>query len=85
MSAIATMNDLIKSVNMFADAARKAGIVMRDILKPFRHWSRYADHFVKMSNLWWDVHDYPNNRRRTAGKPMIRRRAYKKAYRNERR
>ena len=34
---------------------------------------------------YWELYYYPNNRRRFKGKPLVRNRAFAKAYKNERR
>ena len=33
---------------------------------------------------YWELYYYPNNRRRFKGKPLVRNRAFAKAYKNER-
>lgn len=61
----------------------------------FDDWFMFCDDFVfenrrfihdtNMFSRSWSLLSNPNNRRKMSGKPMVRLKAYEKAYRNERR
>lgn len=77
--------DLYKVFGDIGKIATEAGLAMRKLVRSFNPFPRYAGHCVKMTSLWWDLHNRPNNERKMSGEPLIRRRAYEKAYKNERR
>lgn len=85
MSAIATMNDLNKHIIICGDAAHNASAAIRKLFDDLYHLNRHISHKSKMWSRSWDLYGNPNNRRKMSKKPMVRLRAHKKAYRNERR
>ena len=85
MSVIATMNDLNKHILICGDAAHNASATIRKLFDDLDRLNRHISHESKMWRRSWDLYVNPNNRRKMSGKPMVRIRAYKKAWRNERR
>lgn len=51
----------------------------------FVYWNRRSTHDANMFSRSWSLLSNPNNQRKMSGKPMVRLKAYEKAYRNERR
>lgn len=85
MGVIATSDDLIKMIEVFGDMAHNAGIAIRKVLGRFDRFNRYWLYEYKMRSRSLDLYTHPNNKRKIDGKPLVRIRAYKKAWRNERR
>lgn len=82
------LNDLdvlIKMIKGFGDTIYNASV---EIDKTFSKLNRFNRYFMFESNKlsrYRDLYYYPNNRRKFKGKPLVRNRAFAKAYKNERR
>ena len=85
MGVIATTDDLIKMIEVFGDMAHTAGIAIRKVFGRLDRFNRYWLYESKMRSRSLDLYTHPNNKRKAKGKPLVRIRAYKKAWRNERR
>lgn len=85
MGVIATTDDLIKMTEGLGDTANKAIAAIRKLFDDLDRFNRHISHESKMRRRSWDLYGNPNNRRKMSKKPMVRLRAHKKAYRNERR
>lgn len=71
-------DDLIKTIKGIGDTIYNASV---EISKIFSKLNFESNNTIRH----WDLYYYPNNRRKFKGKPLVRNRAYKKAYKNERR
>lgn len=71
-------DDLIKTIKGIGDTIYNASVEISKIFSKLNFESIE-------SLLYLDLYYYPNNRRKFKGKPLVRNRAYKKAYKNERR
>lgn len=71
-------DDLIKTIKGFGDTIYNASVEIDKIFSKLNFESIE-------SLLHLDLYYYPNNRRRFKGKPLVRNRAFAKAYKNERR
>ena len=60
-------------------------VAMDKIFSKLNHFNRYFVFESNKSLRYWGLYYYPNNRRRFKGKPLVRNRAFAKAYKNERR
>lgn len=71
-------DDLIKTIKGIGDTIYNASVEISKIFSELN--------FESIESLFHlDLYYYPNNRRKFKGKPLVRNRAYKKAYKNERR
>ena len=71
-------DDLIKTIKGIGDTIYNASVEISKIFSELN--------FESIESLrYWCLYYYPNNRRKFKGKPLVRNRAYKKAYKNERR
>ena len=77
-------DNLIKMIKGFGDTIYNASV---EIDKTFSKLNRFNRYFMFESNKLSRYRDlyYPNNRRKFKGKPLVRNRAFAKAYKNERR
>lgn len=78
-------DNLIKMIKGFGDMTNNTSVAMAKMFSKLNRFNRY---FMFESNKllrYRDLYYYPNNRRRFKGKPLVRNRAYIKAYKNERR
>ena len=71
-------DDLIKTIKGIGDTIYNTSV---EISKIFSELNFESIESLLHLNLYY----YPNNRRKFKGKPLVRNRAYKKAYKNERR
>lgn len=71
-------DDLIKTIKGIGDTIYNTSVEISKIFSKLNFESN------KLSR-YQDLYYYPNNRRRFKGKPLVRNRAYIKAYKNERR
>ena len=71
-------DDLIKTIKGIDDTIYNTSVEISKIFSKLNFESIE-------SLLYLDLYYYPNNRRKFKGKPLVRNRAYKKAYKNERR
>ena len=71
-------DDLIKAIKGFGDIVHNASVAIDKIFSKLNFESNNTIHH-------WDLYYYPNNRRRSKGKPLVRNRAFAKAYKNKRR
>ena len=78
-------DDLIKVIKGFGDTAHNTSVAMTDIFSKLDRFNRYFMFESNKSLRYWGLYYYPNNRRRFKGKPLVRNRAFAKAYKNERR
>lgn len=85
MCVIATTDDLIKMTEGLGYMAHNASVAIRKIFDGLDRFNRYWLYESKMWSRSWDLYTHPNNKRKIDGKPLVRIRAYKKAWRNERR
>lgn len=85
MGVIATTDDLINAAETIGNMTRNAGISIRKLFDSLDEFNRRLIHEKNMREQSWSLYTYPNNRRKAKGKPLVRIRAYKKAWRNERR
>lgn len=85
MGVITTTDNLIKMTEGLCDMAHNASAAIRKLFDDLYHLNRHISHKSKMLSRSWDLYGNPNNRRKMSKKPMVRLRAHKKAYRNERR
>lgn len=85
MGIIATTDDLIKMTEGLGDMTYNAGVALIKFFDFFDRFIRYSLYDARMRSLFLDLCTHPNNKRKSEGKPLMRIRAYKKAWRNERR
>lgn len=78
-------DDLIKVINGFGDMSHNISVAMAKIFSKLNRFNRYFMFESNKSLRYWGLYYYPNNRRRFKGKPLVRNRAFAKAYKNERR
>lgn len=71
-------DDLIKTIKGIGDTIYNTSVEISKIFSELNFES-----IESLRHL--DLYYYPNNRRKFKGKPLVRNRAYKKAYKNERR
>lgn len=71
-------DDLIKTIKGIGDTIYNTSVEISKIFPELNFESIE-------SLLHLDLYYYSNNRRKFKGKPLVRNRAYKKAYKNERR
>ena len=71
-------DDLIKTIKGIGDTIYNTSVEISKIFSELNFESIE-------SLLHLDLYYYPNNRRKFKDKPLVRNRAYKKAYKNERR
>ena len=71
-------DDLIKTIKGIGDTIYNTSVEISKIFSELNFESIE-------SLLHLDLYYYQNNRRKFKGKPLVRNRAYKKAYKNERR
>ena len=71
-------DDLIKTIKVIGDTIYNTSVEISKIFSELNFES-----IESLRHL--DLYYYPNNRRKFKGKPLVRNRAYKKAYKNERR
>lgn len=79
-----TVDDLFKAVEKLGDAGHNAGVAVQRLFVGLNRFNRRVAYETKIWRIGWELLSHPNNRRKMSGKPLIRRQAYKKAYRNER-
>lgn len=79
------LDDLIKVIKGFGDMTHNTSVAMDKIFSKLNRFNRYFMFESNKSLRYWGLYYYPNNRRKFKGKPLVRNRAYKKAYKNERR
>lgn len=78
-------DDLIKVIKGFGDMAHNTSVTMDKIFSKLNRFNRYFMFESNKLSRYRDLYYYPNNRRRFKGKPLVRNRAFAKAYKNERR
>lgn len=78
-------DDLTKVINGFGDMSHNTSVAMTKIFSKFNRFNRYFTFESNELICHCDLYYYPNNRRKFKGKPLVRNRAYIKAYKNERR
>ena len=78
-------DDLFKKMNNLGDMSYNAGSTIREFFSKLDRFNRYLLHENKMWRLSRVLYVHPNNVRKMKQRPMIRKRAYEKAYRNKRR
>ena len=78
-------DDLIKVIEGFGDMAYNTSDTMAKIFSKLNRINRYLMFESNKLSRYRDLYYYPNNRRRFKGKPLVRNRAFAKAYKNERR
>ena len=71
-------DNLIKVIKGIGDTIYNASVEIDKIFSKLNFESN-------KSLRYWGLYYYPNNRRRFKGKPLIRNRAFAKAYKNKRR
>lgn len=79
------LDDLIKAIEGFGDMTHNTSVVMDKIFSKLNRFNRYFMFESNKLSRYQDLYYYPNNRRRFKGKPLVRNRAFAKAYKNERR
>lgn len=85
MGIMETTDDSIKAIEGFGNLSHNASVAMKEIFSKLSHFTRYLQYESNRLQRSWNLYAYPNNRRRFKGKPLVRTRAYVKAYKNERR
>ena len=80
-----TYDDLYKTIEYLGNAAHNAGVAIRELTGVLDRSRRCLTHDAVKSSYKLGLKIYPNNARKIDGKPLVRIRAYKKAWRNERR
>lgn len=80
-----TVDDLVKAIEGIGAWSRRMEVMFKNLSFNHVRLSRKFSHEAHMWKLRWDLYRVPNNKRKMDGVPMILRRAYKKAWRNERR
>ena len=78
MELTVTTDDLIKTIKGIGDTIYNASVEISKIFSKRNFESN-------KSLRYWGLYFYPNNRRRFKGKPLVRNRAFAKAYKNKRR
>ena len=71
-------DDLIKTIKGIGDTIYNTSVEISKIFSKLNFES-------SESLRYWCLYYYPNNRRRFKGKPLVRNRAFAKAYKNKRR
>ena len=71
-------DDLIKAIKGFGDIVHDVSVAIDKIFSKLNFESNN-----KIRH--WNLYYYPNNRRKFKGKPLVRNRAFAKAYKNKRR
>lgn len=84
MGIIATTDDLIKVTEGLGDMAHNTSDKLQNFFAKLG-LTIYQNHEYRIWSKSWELHSYPNNRRRFRGEPLVRIRSHQKAYRNERR
>ena len=77
-------DNLIKMIKGFGDTIYNASVEIDKIFSKLNRFNRYFMFESNKSLRYRDLYYYPNNRRKFKGKPLVRNRAYIKAYKNER-
>lgn len=75
---LAVTDDLIKAIKGFGDIVHNASVAIDKI---FSKLNFESNNTIRHCDLYY----YPNNRRKFKGKPLVRNRAFAKAYKNKRR
>lgn len=71
-------DDLIKTIKGIGDTIYNTSVEISKIFSKLNFESNE-------SLRYWCLYYYPNNRRKFKGKPLVRNRAFAKAYKNKRR
>ena len=77
------LDDLIKVIEGFGDMTHNTSVVMDKIFSKLNRFNRYFMFESNKLSRYQDLYYYPNNRRRFKGKPLVRNRAFAKAYKND--
>lgn len=85
MDELTTTDVLIKAIEGLGNMAHNAGVAMAELFSRLNRFNRRCLYEYNMWRRSWDLYTHPNNKRKIDGKPLVRIRAYKKAWRNERR
>lgn len=85
MELTVTKDDLIKTIKGFGDTAHNTSVAMANIFSKLDRFNRYFMFESNKLSRYQDLYYYPNNRRKFKGKPLVRNRAFAKAYKNKRR
>ena len=78
-------DDLIKAIKGFGDMTHNTSVTMSKMFSKLNRFNRYFKFESNKLLRYRDLYYYPNNRRKIKGKPLVRNRAFAKAYKNERR